>query len=185
MVTRTDQTALSRVQCNGSDGGLARAREGPSWCEVGKSRRVDVFSLSDWERAGVRIFLLFDRSSRPHPAFGHPLPGERGLERLVDAAPHPAFGHPLPGERGLERLVDAAPHPAFGNPFTGWDVASSSIALRHAGEASPHGHGPPNRFKDLCAASFHKKSKSGIETPKHEVALIRQRSPGGEGAFET
>ncbi len=91
----------------------------------------------------------------PHPASGHPLPGERdrppwlplcsltrppatlsrgeGPTALSAAVlPHPAFGHPLPGGEGPTALSAAVlPHPAFGHPLPGGE---GTKRLRRVGE---------------------------------------------------
>ena len=92
-------------------------------------KAASLYSLSLWERVGVRADQGRCITSHPHPACGHPLPeGEGLMERRLKAAslyslslwervgvradqgrcitshPHPACGHPLPEGEGFFML---------------------------------------------------------------------------------
>lgn len=100
-----------------------------------------------------------------------PLVWLRNTRRIVQAFPagaKKALGDEL-------QLIRFGGMPKDAKPFRGVGSGVIEIALRHDAEAYRTVLAVQLGRKIYVLHAFHKKSKKGIATPKHEVDLIKQR----------
>jgi phage-related protein len=167
MVTRSDQTALVSV--------WSLTKKASGWREFGMS-----FDSGDHENIGFFLYPRTEEGERLASAGGDEDLEPPVLRLLVWMGDSRRRIQAFP--KGAQKsLGDALQLIQFGGmpnnikPFKGVGSGVFEIALRHAGEAYRTVIAVQMGSRIYVLHAFHKKSKTGIETPKHEVELIRQR----------
>ena len=72
-------------------------------------------------------------------------------------------------------MVAEGGHPDIAKPLTGLGPGVLELALRFRGDAYRLVYGVQLGDDVWVIHAFQKKSKTGIETPRHEIDLVRQR----------
>ena len=95
----------------------------------------------------------------------------KGARRDFDAFPQ---GAQIEMARALTILAEGE-MPEIAKPLTGFGSGVMELALRHRGDAFRVVHALQIGDDIWVVHAFQRKSKSGIKTPKQDIALIHER----------